>query len=64
MPPTCSFLQLVGDTGQVLAYRNRLFAASTDMIVTFEALEGAAAFGTPPTHTPSHRLRIVVKRPV
>ena len=42
----------------MLAYSNGLFAASADAKVSIEALEGAAAFGTLPTLTPSHRLGV------
>ena len=45
-------------TRLVLAYSNGLFAASADAKVSIETLEGAAAFGTLPTFTPSHRLRV------
>ena len=58
MSHTCSLTWLLGGTGHVLAYSNGLFAANADAKVSIEALEGAAAFGTLPTLTPSHSLRV------
>ena len=65
MPPTCSLTWVLrgtrhalSSTRYVLAYSNGLFAASADAKVSIEALEGAAAFGTLPTLTPSHRLGV------